>query len=452
MVTCLVRIQGDLLALAARFLDVSGLSRCDHVGAMEPLTLIIETPIGIVTRTVPNASPLREDDPPGTSAEAAVRDAAAVWGLPDFVYRGQRERVGSGSRELGDGLLVIGDVGVVVQVKCREAPGANPERERKWIQKNVAAALQQADGTVRRLKTGPRQLTNARGRRVTVDGTATRWICVVVVDHPSPPDDVLPDITAKTPAVAMLRRDWEFLFDQLKSTHAVVGYLSRAARESVVLGEEPVRYYSLASADHTTEPRPVDPTLLTLNENARTFSTPTLPLRRVPGFEARENLLVRAVFEDIATSRMTRGDDESGRLRVLAELDRLPVGDRGMIGEFLMSSLELVTQTPTGILWRFRRIVTSAPELGRPLNLGFGACSGSEDVYREMFAYWVQLRHYELQERIGHDPEFMSVGVLLTPRRDGDGEWDTSLSAVSGRIDFTRDEYAALSEIWKFTK
>ena len=106
--------------------------------------MIVETPIGMVTRTIPNASPLREGDPPGTAAEAATRDAAAVWGLPDFVYRGQRERTGSGSRELGDGLLVVGDLGVVVQVKCREAPGRDADRERRWILKNVGIALRQA--------------------------------------------------------------------------------------------------------------------------------------------------------------------------------------------------------------------------------------------------------------------------------------------------------------------
>jgi len=140
----------------------------------------VETPIGVVTRTIPNASPLRQGDPPGTAAEAAIRDAAAVWGLPDFVYRGQRERAGSGSRELGDGLLVVGDLGVVVQVKSREAPGQSADREQRWLHKSIAAALRQADGTVRRLERDVRELANARGRQVRVGGAGVRWTSVVV--------------------------------------------------------------------------------------------------------------------------------------------------------------------------------------------------------------------------------------------------------------------------------
>ncbi|WP_405466679.1 hypothetical protein OG783_28720 [Streptomyces jietaisiensis] len=39
-----------------------------------------------------------------------------------------------------------------------------------------------------------------------------------------------------TPVIALLRRDWEFLFNQLRSTHAVVGYLHRVAASAPVLG------------------------------------------------------------------------------------------------------------------------------------------------------------------------------------------------------------------------
>jgi hypothetical protein len=415
-----------------------------------PLQLIVETPIGVVTRTIPNASPLRQGDPPGTAAEAAIRDAAAVWGLPDFVYRGQRERAGSGSRELGDGLLVVGDLGVVVQVKSREAPGQSADREQRWLHKSIAAALRQADGTVRRLERDVRDLANARGRQVRVGGAGVRWTSVVVIDHPSPPDDVLPDLsTSRTPAVAMLRRDWEFLFDQLKSTFAVVTYLQRAANKPVVLGEEPVRYYSLANADHATKPLPVDPRLLTLNRKHRVVSTPTLPLRRAASDDVSAHRLVRVILEDIATSPMLQGDDEVGRLRVLAELDRLPVSDRGTVGRFFMSSLELVTQSTSGVMWNFRRLVGSTRDLPRPLHLGFGACSERNDECREMFTYWVQLRHYEVQEQVGRDEDLVTVGVFLSPRRDGHRDWDTNLSAVASPVEFTTDEYALLSEFWK---
>jgi hypothetical protein len=52
------------------------------------------------------------------------------------------------------------------------------------------------------------------------------------------------------PAIALTRRDWDFLFDQLRSTTAVLDYLFRAAAASPVpLGDEPARYYQLAAAD-----------------------------------------------------------------------------------------------------------------------------------------------------------------------------------------------------------
>lgn len=72
------------------------------------LTLIVETAAGILMRRVPNSSPLPPDREQGKAAEGAIQDAAALWGLPDFTYRGQVVRVGSGVRELGDGLLVVG--------------------------------------------------------------------------------------------------------------------------------------------------------------------------------------------------------------------------------------------------------------------------------------------------------------------------------------------------------
>jgi len=47
----------------------------------------------------------------------------------------------------------------------------------------------------------------------------------------------------------LLRRDWEFVFEQLKSTSAVIAYFDRVAGETVTLGNEFVRYYDLAQAD-----------------------------------------------------------------------------------------------------------------------------------------------------------------------------------------------------------
>jgi hypothetical protein len=65
------------------------------------------------------------------------------------------------------------------------------------------------------------------------------------------------------PAIALTRRDWDFLFDQLRSTTAVLNYLFRAAgKASVPLGEEPVRFYELAAADAAAPPKDIDTELV----------------------------------------------------------------------------------------------------------------------------------------------------------------------------------------------
>jgi hypothetical protein len=219
------------------------------------LTLLVETARGTMVRLIPNASPLGASARQGYAAEEATHNAAAVWGLPDFVFQPGTTSVGSGSRELGDGVIVVGDLAVVVQVKSREGPTSNPSKERRWLDKKATEGLRQANGTVRRLCLQPEPLTNLRGTTLEIDGNSRRWLSVVVLDHPEPPEDFTPALTvSKHPAVVLLRRDWEFLFDQLKSTHAVVRYFERVAGEELALGDEPVRYYDLARADAEASP------------------------------------------------------------------------------------------------------------------------------------------------------------------------------------------------------
>lgn len=148
---------------------------------------------------------------------------------------------------------------MVVQVKSRDAAGPIEEqRERHWIDKQVRKALRQASGTVRLLRSRPFDLVNGRGRTMTVDGNRLNWTALVVIDHDDPPDGITPPVQAgPIPAVVLLRRDWEFLFDQLQSTHAVVHYLTRCAGKPNELGQEVVRYYDLAEADANTPPSPL---------------------------------------------------------------------------------------------------------------------------------------------------------------------------------------------------
>lgn len=403
------------------------------------MTLIVETPAGVLIRRVPRAMALPTDVESGEAAEEAVHDAAAIWGLPDFVYRGRVVGVGSGAREVGDNLLVVGNVGVLVQVKRRVAPSGDADRERRWIEKNTETGLSQARGSVRRLNLGPLELTNARGRTIEVDGSKLRWLSAIIIDHPSPPLDIpIVSYDAAAPAVVMLRRDWDFLFDQLKSTHAVAQYLERVVADPVALGDEPARYYRLAQADQQAEPTEMAPALAA---GGRTVSAPLLPLAPHPN-DWRPTLLVRSIFEDIAITPASNVD-ESARLSVLAELDRLPVSHRADIGRFLEDGLEQTVASGDEIVWRYRRFVGGLERV----HLAFAVCSQFTEETQDMFGWWVQLRHYD-HCLVRGDADVTTVGVLLTPRHDGTRAFDTTMAAVRGELQFTEDELALLRQAW----
>lgn len=180
--------------------------------ARAPLSLVVETTAGAFERRIPNASPLRRDIRDGAAAEDATQDAAALWGLPDFVFHAEQRRTASGVREIGDGIVLVGALGIVVQVKSRESCTEDPDKETRWIRKHVAKALSQGDGTVRNLKQQNTRLTNVRGATVDVVGDDRHWVVVVVVNHDAVPDDITIEAVAETttPSVVLLRRDWEF--------------------------------------------------------------------------------------------------------------------------------------------------------------------------------------------------------------------------------------------------
>lgn len=157
----------------------------------------------------------------------------------------------------------------------------------------------------------------------------------------------------------LLRRDRQFLFDQLKSTHAVVEYLRRAAEEPIEIGKEPERYYRLATADHTKAPESLDQRLLTPHHISAPI--PSLPLQPAASRDRSAHILIRDLGEDVAVAPITNNADvvpgESSRLLILGEVDRLPVAARATIGHFVGEAMELVADDTSGdIVWRQRSL------------------------------------------------------------------------------------------------
>jgi hypothetical protein len=272
---------------------------------------------------------------------------------------------------------------------------------------------------------------------VTIDGRKIRWTPVVVIDHPSPPEGVTPDLSGARPGVAVLRRDWEFLFEQLKSTSAVAGYFERVAGETIALGEEPVRYYDLARADEQAPAGRYNEALF--GGKGKQRSAPILPMEPLSVEAAR---LVRLILEDVAVTRSAASEEQ--RLRMLAELDRLPVAYREETGRFLAKSLQDVTARPGGTEWRLRQIVGS----NETALLGFGACSEYSEFVLAAFRAWLVLRHHQLQQVTGKVAELTSTGVLLTPRHDGKRTWDTTVITAVGELEYTHEELRGFESVW----
>jgi len=402
------------------------------------VTLFVQTAGGIFLRTVQSATLLREGKPPGYAAEDATRDAAAFWGLPDFIFRSAQLAHGTSTREVGDAVVVVGALGASVQVKSRPTPTANAARERSWLDKKIAEAARQGTGTIKTLTSGTGMtLTNERGRQVLIKGQDKSWLPITVLDHPG-----IAGYVPAGPAVVLLRRDWEFLFEQLKSTYAVIEYLRRvSAKDPVPLGDEIVRYYQLAAADAGTKPSPLDPRVA---EFGRRWAAPLLPQAPAGHGEMRHHSLLRAVLEDVATAKLPGGVTHADMLDVLAAIDSAPVAYRQEQGKLWLSWLREVAEASQGeTLWRFRSMFGD----DRPYLL-FAASTRHAVWVQDAFGSFVSLRHQEHLELMPERSALITVGILLTPRSDKYGPWDTTLIAVRGEQSLGRDQRTALEGLW----
>ncbi|HEY3530009.1 MAG TPA: hypothetical protein VGK78_12750 [Nocardioides sp.] len=402
----------------------------------------------VVGREIPDAEALPPGEEYGSAVESATRAAAGRWGLPDFVLRPKIVPKGSGRREIGDGTIVSGSRGIALQVKARSsATPDSAERAQSWLLKNATAGLKQARGTIRTsFRSGDPTLDNLRGRPVRVDGSRVKWVPVVILDHPSPPRQVFPSGDADGPSVVMLRRDWEFLWNQLRSASAIVDYIHRVAEEDepAELGSETHRYFDLANKDLQAPPSPLPDWM---NDGwAEPVSGPLLPKDPASAGDELGFRVFQRVLEDIAATDFT--GDETDRVQMLAHIDRVAVTTRAELGRLLLRRLIACSQAPEGQLRVEHRLLYV--DHGE-LHLSFTCMGKLTGYYQEMFRTWLLHRRQRfLMQSDAKGPIWpWSVGVLLTPRPSTDDRlWDTTVIATNGPPEFDDDEYRRLDAVY----
>lgn len=414
----------------------------DEAGALMLLTVAGGMAVG---RAIPEASVPAPGMPIGPASEDATLAAASRWGLPDFVYRPRTLLKGSGRREIGDGTIISGGLGISLQVKARENPTNDPERERRWLTKKALAAGKQAVGTRRTSLALPQvQLTNERGREIHFDGSVIDWVVVVILDHPAPPTDVHVALELRVPSLVLLRRDWDFLWDHLRSASAIVDYAHRVAgTESRELGSEAVRYFELSRADEIASPG--TPQQWMTSWGATIFTGPQLPADPVAIGDEAGHAVFQNILKDIATSPFQ--GDEGDRLRILALIDRFAPGSRAELGRLLLKRLDQCLLTPPDeTRWHHRTVLM---DRGR-LHLAFSVCSTLTGYHNRMHNDWLLFRRYEMLQHaeFGSADLPWSVGVLLTPRPDGDRFWDTTVVATDQPVEFDSEHLRVLEDLF----
>ncbi len=239
------------------------------------------------------------------------------------------------------------------------------------------------------------------------------------------------------------RRDWDFLFHQLRSATAVVEYLHRVAGDDPpALATEPMRYYEFAQADEDTVSTPA---AWTDALDSTPLTAPTLPKEPVSVDDNVGHSLFRAVLETIATIPIQT--TEANRLEMLTLLDRLPVATRASMGRLVLEHLAAVAEHPMGTVgWRFRRVMLDDGELQLVFGAGAGATALLHEILHQRTIFW----HEDMIERTGVSEleRAVTIAVMVSPRYDGTRPWDTTTLFIKGPTGLTSDEIAELRESW----
>lgn len=411
-------------------------------------TLVVETEGGILVREIPPTSALLCRETHGTAAEDSISGAADTWGLPDFVYGSEEVNKGDSRRELGDLFVIVENLAAVVQVKGRPEPTELPERECKWVSKQVKKAVSQASGTLRTLERTGATLRSRRGQQLAISKADYEWIKVVVIEHAAPPPEFSEiDFGLALDTVVLLRSDWDFLFNELRSTTGVLLYLQRA--HGIRLGQHPTHYYHLAQKDEATPPEP--PGFEPGVEGWRTEATPQMSLAPAGVDHGRRELLLRAIMEDAALAGLDADVMEEERLTTLSSLDRFPLVHRPALCEWIPAKMGFVLEAsaskPSNVHVVSRNFVTEDPSIP---NFAVVVCAAKVDEWlMTKFNERVVARHIIYKKMLDADPAGLrTVGLMITPAVNPSRLWDTTTLVAQGDVELSPAEEAALLEAY----
>lgn len=399
--------------------------------------LVINTRDGTFIRSVPESTQLPEADTHGHAAEDAVVNAMSSWGLPDFAFRSSTVAVSSGTREVGDGLILTYPLAAVIQVKARQSVSDNPSRERSWLKKHIGKANRQIGGTLGSLRSRTISKNNVRGTSIPIVAAEHEWVAIVIVEHDDIPHDFTP-IPLTQRGVVLTRADWEFLWEQLQSTVEVLRYIHRVGTSPPIpLGEESSRYYYVAQLDDEAEPVQLPTAWASLGGTR--LNGPLLS--RPPAGQVVDHYVIRQIMEDLARQELPDGVDPKRVLRALSALDGINVPHRDQLGSDLMQNLAVVSEAPEHSLKLSKRALSPLPNIPQ---LVFMTYNSHEDAFNSMLiGAKVELVHDNWLRSEVHNGSNLTVGILLTPSSSPPRPWDVTMAAVE-TLSLLSDEQRAL--------
>ena len=407
------------------------------------LELTINTRDGVFIRSVAESAPLPEAESHGLSVESAVVNAMSTFGLPDFAFPSSTFTLGSGNRELGDGILLTYPYAAVIQVKARLEVSENPERETSWLNKHIAKANRQVDGTLRKLRSEVIPKVNMRGMEILIDAYEHEWLGIVIVEHENIPEGFTPN-RLNQKGIILTRADWEFLWEQLRSTVEVLKYIERIGQlPPIPLGQESVRYYQAASLDAETEPEPLPPEWVALGGTR--MNGPSLPM--APAGQVIEHYVIRQIMEDLARGNIPTDLDANKLLRAYSALDGISVSQRDQMGSDLLASFSAGLENHDRHQIWSRIILSRIPDTPTP-QVVLMAYNHTDEAFNLMLlTAKVELAHDNWLRSGVHNSHNLTVGILLTPSFTPPKPWDVMMVALETRSLLTDEERALRIEI-----